>query len=388
METSKLCLLLLRHPVIALAVRTEFPLALHDVCYCHLMMNIALKRKKTKGLYWKICKACTPKEFTSNINILQAVQPDAYNKLIQAGPQRWSRAHCPLSRYNHIASNSVKSVNACIVLKRKLPITMLTETYRAMVQDCKSKLEIYIDHVGVNFIIAKYICPDATLAEMINHVITDYISDNEKKETPAYYTIEQMIEWAEQKHLENEETKEDRRHEAIRKNRQTLRRRLQSELEAEVTLANKLSCELTRVAEQMRSREIHMMTLHAMPIMSLNSYGLHTLLMTHESDIRTAHNLRLTVLIALQEAHDEESCLEEQMLNLMHRFADRFTRRKPEINGFKSLPDHLFIDYGRYALERMTESDMRNATTLKMARDELLRSMVEKQEFIKNYKEM
>nr|GEX97139.1 hypothetical protein [Tanacetum cinerariifolium] len=169
---------------------------------------------------------------------------------------------------------------------------------------------------------------------------------------------------------------------------QTLRRRLQSELEAEVTLANKLSCELTRVAEQMRSREIHMMTLHAMPIMSLNSYGLHTLLMTHESDIRTAHNLRLTVLIALQEAHDEESCLEEQMLNLMHRFADRFTRRKPEINGFKSLPDHLFIDYGRYALERMTESDMRNATTLKMARDELLRSMVEKQEFIKNYKEM
>ncbi|GJW47370.1 hypothetical protein Tco_0079016 [Tanacetum coccineum] len=87
-----------------------------------------------KGLYWKICKAYTPEEFTTNMNILQVVQPDAYNKLIQAGTQRWSRAHCPLIRYNYMTSNSVESVNACSVLKRKLPITMLTETYRAMVQ--------------------------------------------------------------------------------------------------------------------------------------------------------------------------------------------------------------------------------------------------------------
>ncbi|GJT33099.1 transposase, MuDR, MULE transposase domain protein [Tanacetum coccineum] len=84
---------------------------------------------------WKICKAYTPEEFTSNINILQAIQPDAYNKLCDAGPQRWSRAHCLLIRYNYMTSNSVESVNACTVLKRKLPITMLAETYQAMVQD-------------------------------------------------------------------------------------------------------------------------------------------------------------------------------------------------------------------------------------------------------------
>ncbi|GKD97294.1 hypothetical protein Tco_1381191, partial [Tanacetum coccineum] len=52
------------------------------------------------------------------------------------------------------------------------------------------------------------------------------------------------------------------------------------------------------------------------------------------------NDVRLTVLMALQEAHDEKSCLEEQMLNLMHHFADRFTRRRPEINRLKSLPDH------------------------------------------------
>ncbi|GKB72862.1 hypothetical protein Tco_0934274 [Tanacetum coccineum] len=100
------------------------------------------------------------------------------------------------------------------------------------------------------------------------------------------------------------------------------------------------------------------------------------------------NDVRLTVHMALQEAHDEESCLEEQMLSLMHRFADRFTRHRPEINRLMSLPDHPLIDYGRYALKRMTCTDMRNASYLKMARDELLRSMEEKQEFIKNYKEI
>ncbi|GJW84790.1 transposase, MuDR, MULE transposase domain protein [Tanacetum coccineum] len=88
-----------------------------------------------KGLYWKICKAYTPEEFTSNMNILKDVQPDACHKLCQVGPKRWSRAHCPLIRYNYMTSNSVESVNACIVLERKLPVTMLAETYSVMLQE-------------------------------------------------------------------------------------------------------------------------------------------------------------------------------------------------------------------------------------------------------------
>ncbi|GJU49352.1 hypothetical protein Tco_1218907 [Tanacetum coccineum] len=92
--------------------------------------------------------------------------------------------------------------------------------------------------------------------------------------------------------------------------------------------------------------------------------------------------------MALQETHDEESCLEEQMLNLMHHFANRFTRRRLEINRLKSLPDNPLIDYDRYALERMTGADMGIAVKLRMAREELLRSMEEKKEFIKAYKEM
>ncbi|GJR78067.1 hypothetical protein Tco_0148852 [Tanacetum coccineum] len=63
------------------------------------------------------------------------------------------------------------------------------------ISSAQGKLEIYIDHVGVNFVIAKYICPNATLAEMMNHVITDYTSDNEdkRKELVDHLYVEMCI---------------------------------------------------------------------------------------------------------------------------------------------------------------------------------------------------
>ncbi|GJX67248.1 hypothetical protein Tco_0302975 [Tanacetum coccineum] len=67
--------------------------------------------------------------------------------------------------------------------------------------------------------------------------------------------------------------------------------KLQRELEAEATFANQLLCNLTRYREQMRIREIQMTMMQNMPTTSLNSYGLHALLMTHEADIRTTNNL-------------------------------------------------------------------------------------------------
>ncbi|GKD57026.1 hypothetical protein Tco_1290413 [Tanacetum coccineum] len=75
-----------RHAAIALAVHNEFPLAFHVVCCRHLMMNLSLKRNKTKGLFWKICKAYTPEEFSTEMSNLQAIQPDAYHKLIEVDP--------------------------------------------------------------------------------------------------------------------------------------------------------------------------------------------------------------------------------------------------------------------------------------------------------------
>ncbi|GJR29128.1 hypothetical protein Tco_1105360 [Tanacetum coccineum] len=89
-------------------------------------------------------------------------------------------------------------------------------------------------------------------------------------------------------------------------------------------------------------------------------------------------NVRLTVLMKLQEAIDEEAILEEQILTLMHRFADRFTDRRVEINNLMVLHDHALVDYAKYALGCMTGADMKKCVYLKSVRDELLRSMEEK----------
>nr|GFA50717.1 hypothetical protein [Tanacetum cinerariifolium]GFA57642.1 hypothetical protein [Tanacetum cinerariifolium] len=71
-------------------------------------------------------------------------------------------------------------------------------------------------------------------------------------------------------------------------------------------------------------------------------------------------NVRLTVLMKLQEALDEEAILEEQMLALMHRFGDRMHDK----------------------------GDMKKCVELKGVRDELLRSMEEKRQLITNYRDM
>nr|GEV61403.1 hypothetical protein [Tanacetum cinerariifolium] len=99
-------------------------------------------------------------------------------------------------------------------------------------------------------------------------------------------------------------------------------------------------------------------------------------------------NVRSNVLIKLQESLDKEAILEEQILTLMHRFTDRFTDRRVEINNLMVLQDHPLIDYGKYALGCMTEDDIKMCVHLKSVRDELLRSMEEKRQLMTNYRDM
>ncbi|GJT80744.1 hypothetical protein Tco_1055086 [Tanacetum coccineum] len=181
---------------------------------------------------------------------------------------------------------------------------------------------------------------------------------------------------------------------------QSIVSKLQREIQAEETLAHQLLCNLTRYSEEMRIREVQITMLQSMPTTSLNSYGLHALLMILEADIRTTNNIlktrqqfnpeqvRLNVLTKLQEAIDEEAILEEQILALMHRFADRFTDRRVEINNLMVLHDHPLIDYGKYALGCMTGADMKKCVHLKSVKDELLRSMEEKRQLMANYRDM
>ncbi|GJZ60496.1 hypothetical protein Tco_0616312 [Tanacetum coccineum] len=168
------------------------------------------------------------------------------------------------------------------------------------------KLQLFVSHYQID--LSTMLIPnddslEESFIEMMNHVITNYISkseDSNREVTQNDYTLDEMIEWAEQEHFEDEEIKEvQRRHLKNRMSmasfaneaRKTIVSKLQKELEAEATFANQLLCNLTRYREQMRSREIQMTMMQNMPTTSLNSYGLHALLMTHEADIRTTNNL-------------------------------------------------------------------------------------------------
>ncbi|GJS44378.1 transposase, MuDR, MULE transposase domain protein [Tanacetum coccineum] len=244
-----------RHPAIAMVVENEFPLAFHVVCCRHLMQNLSLKNKKRKGLFWKTCKVYIREDYATSMNILQNVQPDAYEKLCRAGPQRWSRAHCPLVRYNYMTSNSVEFVNACNVIYRKEPVSKLAETYRAMVQECRYDTYHTISPISI----------------VLSSIIESCLSNTHIFSSLTYYMA----------YGANEA-------------RQTIVLKLQREIQAEETIADQLLCNLTRYTEEMRIRSIQITMLQSMPTTSLNTYGLHALLMTHEADIRTTNNILRT----------------------------------------------------------------------------------------------
>ncbi|PWA49782.1 hypothetical protein CTI12_AA480450 [Artemisia annua] len=111
-----------------------FPRAFHGYCCRHLMMNFNLKSRKHKALFWKTCKAYLVSDFDSAIAEIRSFKPDAYRKLEEAGFEKWSRAYCPAKRYNYLTSNNAESINSLTKNVRKVPVTMLIEYYRELIQ--------------------------------------------------------------------------------------------------------------------------------------------------------------------------------------------------------------------------------------------------------------
>ena len=134
-EVPNLAIISDRHASITKACDTVFPNCFHGYCCRHLMMNCNLKLKKPKALFWKVCKAYTTEDFDKAIAELRASRPEAVNKLEKAGIDKWSRAYCTGKRYNYLTSNSAESINSLTRHVRRVPITMLMEYYRRLLQD-------------------------------------------------------------------------------------------------------------------------------------------------------------------------------------------------------------------------------------------------------------
>ena len=73
-------------------------------------------------------------EFTELMEELSIVKPKAFDKLIEDDVCKWSRAYCPVRRYDLMTTNIAESMNSALRHARKLLITPLMESIRAMLQ--------------------------------------------------------------------------------------------------------------------------------------------------------------------------------------------------------------------------------------------------------------
>ncbi|PWA79016.1 transposase, MuDR, MULE transposase domain protein [Artemisia annua] len=131
----------------------------------------------------KMCKAYTIPEFDSYLAMIQVDKPKAYKKLKDAQYSKWSRAHCVANRYNYLTSNSVESVNSLTRKARKLPVTMLMEFFRDLLQRCCSR---FLNITDLGIFAEKWFKKStyrATYEESINPV-----GDIKAWDTPAYVT--------------------------------------------------------------------------------------------------------------------------------------------------------------------------------------------------------
>nr|GEX93366.1 transposase, MuDR, MULE transposase domain protein [Tanacetum cinerariifolium] len=324
-----------RHPAIAMAVENEFHLAFHA--------------------------------------------PDAYEKLCQVGPQRWSRTHCPLVRYNYMTSNSVESVNACSVIYRKEPVLKLAETYRAMVQEWYFKRRQLAANMTYEITdwaankVAKKRMKSATWVVIGVNEYQYQVSDDlvplvdaiQERDTILMYTHHNRLHvYVSQVELSPLGVAEQHSDETNKNENQGKPSYMVSYLKWKIprqftTLYYMLppNYALSGMKQNKNDYETNVMYDIAKVAGKLQIFVSHTpidlttVLIPNNGSLEESlaasnpENVRLTVLMKLQEALDEETILEEQMLALMHHFADRFTDRRVEINNLMVLHDHPLVDY-------------------------------------------
>ncbi|GJW51545.1 transposase, MuDR, MULE transposase domain protein [Tanacetum coccineum] len=309
--------------------------------------------------------------------------PLAYHAVF--GPQRWSR----------VTSNSVESVNACTVVYRKLPVIKLAETYRAMVQDwyykrrklagtcqCR-KWQLSGLPCGHVIAVTKYL----GLTDCLQFV-SDWFKKPKYQGTYAepIHFIRNVQEWEFPQHIRKaipprmddpQPRKISRRFTTVYytlppNNTLSGLKQIKNDYDTNVMY------DIAKVAGKIQLFVSH------------HQIDLSTVLIPNDGSLEEAfaENVRSNVLMKLQEALDEEAILKEQILTLMHRFADRFTDRRVEINNLMVLQDHPLIDYAKYAIGCMTGADMKKCVHLKSVRDKLLRSMEEKRQLMTNYRDM
>ena len=124
-----------RHISIKNAVASMFPEVAHVVCDFYMKNNVSntYRNPDVTTLFVKASRVYRIDEFRELMDELNIVKLKAYEKLMD-DVHKWSRAYCLVRRCDLMTTNIAESMNSALRHARKLPITPLMESIRAMLQ--------------------------------------------------------------------------------------------------------------------------------------------------------------------------------------------------------------------------------------------------------------
>ncbi|KAK2662484.1 hypothetical protein Ddye_001058 [Dipteronia dyeriana] len=82
----------------------------------------------------KAAYAYTKSEYNRHMEELRNLHHNAYDYVIDIGPHKWSRVHCPERRYRVMKTNIAECINSCLKFTRQLPMLTLAEFIRNTLQ--------------------------------------------------------------------------------------------------------------------------------------------------------------------------------------------------------------------------------------------------------------
>ena len=129
----------------------------HIFCVRHLYNNFRKQYpgKKLKELMWKAAKATYPNAWMDAMKEIKAINPEAFEHLIQIPPRRWSRSYFRVvPKCDTLVNNMSESFSSVIVGPRSKPVITVLEEIRIYIMERweknRHKIQIYPDSILPN----------------------------------------------------------------------------------------------------------------------------------------------------------------------------------------------------------------------------------------------
>ncbi|XP_062110959.1 uncharacterized protein LOC133822593 [Humulus lupulus] len=138
-EREGQCIISDRHKSIEKATLKVYPRIMHGYCGYHLLQNIKKKIKRggeeLKNALEGASKAYNMDEFERYMCDLDRVDGRIRSYLAnEVGFEKWTRVFSPNKRFSTLTSNIAESINSALNAARELPVSLLVESIRCLVQ--------------------------------------------------------------------------------------------------------------------------------------------------------------------------------------------------------------------------------------------------------------